>query len=66
LLLVVISGKGVPGLALSNFVPSCLATASTDGSVKLWDISNNSPSLVLTRKLKLVRSLMLTLSIVCH
>ncbi len=47
--------KGVPALALSNHVPGCLATGSPDGSIKLWDLSNNHPTHLLTKDMNLVR-----------
>lgn len=37
------------GLALSSMCPGYLVTVSTDKSVKIWDIMNNEPSLVLQR-----------------
>ena len=44
--------KGVPSIALSAFVPGCLATGSVDGSLKLWDIKDNTPTHLLTRNMK--------------
>ena len=49
--------KGVPALALSNHVPGCLATGSPDGSIKLWDLSNNHPTHLLTKDMKMVSAL---------
>merc|ERR1712137_1200759 len=36
----------VSGLSLNKVVPNCLATCSEDKSFKIWDITNNQPSMI--------------------
>jgi WD40 repeat protein len=38
--------SAVGGLSLNKVVPNCLATCSEDKSFKIWDITDNKPSLV--------------------
>ena len=44
----------ISGLCLSSEVSSMLVTCSTDQVVKVWDIGDNKPSVVLSRNIKLV------------
>ena len=36
--------SAVSGFSVSPFIPNCVATASTDKSLKIWNLSNNTPS----------------------
>ena len=45
--------EGVNGMSLSTQCPDCLITASSDKTVKVWDISENNPTFVLERDYKL-------------
>lgn len=45
--------KAVTGLALSSSVKGLLSTISTDQTLKVWDILDNKPSLILEKDLKL-------------
>ncbi|XP_060076230.1 periodic tryptophan protein 1 homolog [Ylistrum balloti] len=45
--------KAVTGLALSSSVKGLLTTASADQSLKVWDVLDNKPSLILEKDLKL-------------
>lgn len=47
----------IPGLALSSQVPGCLVTASADETVKVWDIQENKPSLVVSKNVQVGRIL---------
>jgi len=38
--------KEITGLCYNRIVPNCIATTSLDKNVKLWDISNNKPTLL--------------------
>lgn len=44
--------EGVNGMALSPQCPDCLITGSSDKTIKVWDISDNRPTLVAERDLK--------------
>ncbi|XP_023227046.1 periodic tryptophan protein 1 homolog [Centruroides sculpturatus] len=43
--------EAVTGLSLSTQCAGCLVTASTDGTIKIWDISNNHPDFIEEKKL---------------
>ena len=45
--------EAVTGLSLSSQCPGCLVTSSQDKIVKVWDISDDSPSFVYERDVKL-------------
>ena len=45
--------EGVNGMSLSTQCPDCLITASSDKTVKVWDISESNPTFVLERDPKL-------------
>jgi len=45
--------EAVTGLCLSSEDPSLLITSSTDQVVKVWDITDNKPSVVLSRNIKM-------------
>ena len=45
--------EGVNGMSLSTQCPDCLITASSDKTVKVWDISDNTPTFVLERNFNL-------------
>merc|ERR1719414_2809504 len=45
--------EGVNGMSLSTQCPDCLITASSDKTVKVWDITENNPTFVLERDPKL-------------
>jgi periodic tryptophan protein 1 len=45
-------GKSITSMDLSTLVPNCLVTASLDKDVKLWNISENRPSHIVTRNLE--------------
>lgn len=37
-------------MALSHLVPGCLVTGTEESEVKIWDIYNDRPSMVASRK----------------
>lgn len=41
---------GVSAMALSHLVPGCLVTGTEESEVKIWDIYNDRPSMVASRK----------------
>ena len=43
----------VTGLVLSSGIPGCLLTASSDKTVKVWDIRDNKPAIVHSQDLKM-------------
>ncbi|KAK3763000.1 hypothetical protein RRG08_041616 [Elysia crispata] len=45
--------EGVTGVALSTQIPGLLVTSSPDKHLKVWDIENSRPSLVLNRNLRM-------------
>ncbi|XP_021362950.1 periodic tryptophan protein 1 homolog [Mizuhopecten yessoensis] len=45
--------KAVTGLALSSSVRGLLSTVSADQTLKVWDVVDNKPSLILEKNLKL-------------
>ncbi|KAK3089598.1 hypothetical protein FSP39_004904 [Pinctada imbricata] len=45
--------EAVTGICQSSGIPDLLVTTSSDQIMKIWDVQNNKPSLVLSRNLKL-------------
>ncbi|KAF9168074.1 hypothetical protein DFQ26_001531 [Actinomortierella ambigua] len=44
--------KAVSAMDVNANVQGCVVTGSTDGVVKVWDVQNNKPSMVTSRKVK--------------
>ncbi|KAG0205776.1 hypothetical protein BGX28_002699 [Mortierella sp. GBA30] len=44
--------KAVSALDVNTTVRGCIVTGSTDGSVKVWDVNENRPSMVTSRQVK--------------
>ncbi|KAG0367274.1 WD40-repeat-containing domain protein [Gamsiella multidivaricata] len=44
--------KAVSALDINTTVRGCIVTGSTDGSVKVWDVNENRPSMVTSRNVK--------------
>ena len=44
--------ESVTGLAISSQLPGLLITASTDKSMKVWDVQDNKPAMVLEKDMK--------------
>ena len=47
--------EGINGMSLSSQCPDCLVTGSSDKTMKVWDISNNKPTCILEKDLKIGR-----------
>ena len=47
--------EGINGMALSTQCPDCLVTGSSDQTMKVWDISDNKPTCILEKDLKIGR-----------
>ncbi|CAH1270664.1 PWP1 [Branchiostoma lanceolatum] len=45
--------QSVTGLSLSSAVPGCLVTTSSDKTLKVWDIQDNKPALMLQKEMKM-------------
>lgn len=44
--------KAVSALDINSTVRGCIVTGSTDGTVKVWDVNENRPSMVTSRNVK--------------
>ncbi|KAF9089960.1 hypothetical protein BGX23_006331 [Mortierella sp. AD031] len=44
--------KAVSAMDVNTTVRGCIVTGSTDGSVKVWDVNENRPSMVTSRQVK--------------
>ncbi|KAF9421507.1 hypothetical protein BGZ76_003964 [Entomortierella beljakovae] len=44
--------KAVSALDVNATVKGCIVTGSTDGTVKVWDVNNNKPSMITSRNVK--------------